>query len=134
MNVAERYDGLQTVLEQGGKYGCLFLCLCSVVEEYIGKPIDLVEAIRISQDRGWLGHDFYCANQLAFLQYYTGTRWIRIETEAEPKLKVTQFCVERWVWNGSTHFKRSEYDVYSNSRTVKYGKVERYYVYEDIGR
>lgn len=123
-----RYEGLQTVLEQGGRYGCLFLCLCSLVEEYTGKPLDIIQAIYDAQAQGWLGRDFYCKNQLAFLHKWTGKCWRREDCKEEP-LNAKGWVVEKWVRGGLTHFKRPEFDVYTNSRTVREGKIEEWRIY-----
>lgn len=134
MTVKERYEGLQTVLEQGGKYGCLFLCLCSIVEDVTLKPLDLVEAIHTSQERGWLGRDFTCNNQLAFLEHYTGLRWKRTEVKTLDRgVKENEWTVEKWRRGTKTHFKRRGFDVYKNSVTVRDGCLFEYYVYTSLG-
>jgi|GEM_PF-7078690 len=41
MERRQRYAGAQTAFEEIGEYGCLFLCMCSIVEDYNQRHLDL---------------------------------------------------------------------------------------------
>ena len=128
-----RYEGLQTILEQNGRAGCLFLTVLSIAEDYICKPIDLVAAIRDAQEHGWLGKDFTCHNQLAMLKQWTGRKWVRTVvpyTEfSSLNIGKNDYTALRYVKGDITHFRRRGYDVYENSRTVKEGICDAVYIY-----
>ncbi|MBR6552816.1 MAG: hypothetical protein IKT89_08265, partial [Clostridia bacterium] len=85
MTLKERYFGLQTILKACGNEGCHFLTLCSIIEEVNKKPLDLIEAIRIAQSKGWFDSEFYGKAADLFLNHFTGKKWHRKKVELLPK-------------------------------------------------
>lgn len=128
-----RYEGIQNILHECGESGCLFLSLLSIVEETTGVPADLISAIRIAQEKGWLADDFTVNDSVSILVMLTGYRWTR---EIVPfakfdpaKVADNDYTIAKWVRGKITHFRRRGWDVYKNSQTVKYGTCESIYVY-----
>lgn len=132
-DVRDRYEHIQTILEQNAKAGCLFLSLLSIAEEMTGHSIDMIDAIRDAQEQGWLGKDFTCNNQLAMLKRWTKKTWTRMVVPLElfdaRAVKENEYTVARYVRGETTHFRRRGYDVYANSLAVKTGYCESIYVY-----
>lgn len=131
MNVKERYSGIQTVLKNCGEEGCHFLTLCSIIEEVIHKPLDLIEVIWFCKRQNIIEDDFYVNDGLKLLNYYTNKKWSRVETTITPTLKENEF-LEVIYYNKKTelfHYRRKEFDTLSFSKTVKEGKVLKYYIW-----
>lgn len=136
MTVKNRYQGLQTILQSCGDEGCHFLALCSIIEEVNQRPLDLIEAIRVSQSKGWVKSDFFCKNGDLFLNYFTNKNWKRREVEKLPdEIKENEYT-EAIYFNPRTeycHYRRRGFDTIDNSLTVREGYVMKYYIwyYED---
>ena len=134
MNITQiksRYKGIQSKLNQIGDYGCLFLCLCTIIEEVTGKPADVFSIIQESMSEGWLADDYTCKDSLAILNRFTGKKFKRVESITLPEIKDNQFSIEKW-YNPRTrytHFKRRFVDTLISSVTVKEGYLKEYYIY-----
>ena len=135
MNLSQlksRYAGIQTKLDRIGESGCLFLVLCTIIEEVTGYPVDLIGVVQESMARGWLLKDFSVKDSLSLLSAFTGKVWKRTEVEKLPDvIKDNEFTVEKWFNPRTrfTHFKRRFTDTLESSVTVKEGKVQGYYIY-----
>lgn len=135
MNISQlksRYAGIQTKLKNIDTDGCLFLCLCTIIEEITGKPADIIGIIQESKAKGWLGDDFNVKDSLELLKAYTGKSWNRKECKTLPAvIKDNEFSIEVWKKKNSTakHFKRRFVDTLINSQTVKLGSISEYYIY-----
>lgn len=127
-----RYDGIQSRLKYIHEYGCLFLCLCEIIEEVTNAPCDIIRVVQESKARGWLEEDYTVSNSLAILNTFTKKEWKRKEVEKLPaKIKDNEFTIEKW-YNPRTkytHFKRRFVDTLVSSVTVKEGKIKEYYIY-----
>ena len=127
-----RYSGIQTKLLKIGSDGCLFLCLCSIIEEVTGFPCDIIGILQESLAKGWLKKDFTVSDSLALLQEYTGKKFRRVEVSTLPtEIKDNEFSIEHW-FNPNTgyeHFKRRFVDTLTTSVTVKEGVIAEYYIY-----
>ena len=133
MTVKQRYDGIQTILKTCGNEGCHFLTLCSIIEEYTDCPLDLIDAIRVAQSKGWFDSTFEGKDAIAFLNYYTGKKWTRSELLKRLPIKIldNQFT-EVIHYNKNTgfkHYKRRGFDTLTSSVTVRDGVILGYYVY-----
>ena len=133
MTIQERYEGIQNILKRCGEEGCLFLSLCSIAEEVTGKPVDLIDAIRICQKNWSLGFDFTCNDSVRILATLTGKEWKRFET-TNPQFTAAdnQYTVAKYVNGKIMHFRRWGWDVYDASVTVRDGQLKSLYVYEVI--
>ena len=127
-----RYSGIQTLLDRIGESGCLFLALCSIIEEVTGLPADIVGIIQTSMANGWLRKDYEVKDSLSLLKAFTGKDWKRIEVPKLPDvIKDNEFTIEKW-YNPRTrftHFKRRFADTLVSSTTVKEGSIKEYYIY-----
>ena len=135
MNLSQlksRYIGIQSKLKSIGTDGCLFLCLCSIIEEVTGKPADIIGIVQESVARGWLADDYTVNNSLALLDAFTEKTWKRRAAAKLPDvIKDNEFTIEKWhnPRTGFTHFKRRFVDTLVSSVTVREGKIREYYIY-----
>lgn len=131
MTVVERYSGLQSTLKVVGSEGCHFLVLCSIAEESSNKVLDLVEAIRVSQSKGWVAHDFLVRDAISLLNWMTGRKWTRKEVAKLETVRDNDYT-EVVYYNPRTklrHFRRRGFDTLDSSKTVSEGHIEKYYIY-----
>lgn len=131
MGAKERYSGLQTLLEDCGKYGCLFLCLLSIAEEMTGKRYDIITTIHLCMTKGWLSKDFFVNDNLSILEELTGVKWSRRTVSSLPTIGERDYTVVKYYNEKTkyTHFKRRGYDTLVYSKTVAEGRIEGYYIY-----
>lgn len=118
-------EGIQKALENIGKYGCGFLCVCKVMGVNENEILDkYYEAI----EKGIMDEECYVkdwsklANMLCPLWYV-----FRCE-KSNIKDKKAVFYLEYW-YNPRTklhHFKLSDWDPLGKSVTVKEGMIESY--------
>lgn len=128
--IEKRYKGCQTFLKEG----CLFLSLCSIVEQVTDEPVDILEALAYAKQQHLIDSDNSMSesHQCEFLWQLTGKRWHRVVSKAlaNPVPK-EMYTVEKWEnpRTGLTHFRRRFVDTLSNSITVKEGTLVAYYCY-----
>lgn len=105
--------------------------MLSIIEEYTGKSVDLISAIRVCQSKGWLHADFYVTDALAILNHFTNKKWTRSELlkSIPDRVQDNQYTEIKWVRDKYTHFTRRTIDTLINSQTVKLGKIAGYYIY-----
>ena len=130
--LASRYKGVQTKLKYISSDGCLFLCLCSIIEEITGQPADIINIVQESMAKKWLDNEFTVLDSLALLREFTGKTFRRLEVKKLPDvIKDNEFSIEVWQMPGSKgkHFKRRFVDTLIDSQTVKYGNIIEYYIY-----
>lgn len=139
----EKYIGIQTELKKKksfvacmGDYACLFLCLCSIADEYFEakgdkKEIDLVEFALKCREKGFISDDWICRTEL-ILNFATGVKWKKKAVKTLPKIiSDNMFTVEKWYnkRTGYTHFRRRWGDTLKSSITVKEGILQEYYIF-----
>lgn len=140
----KKYIGLQSKLlsakdeiSQIGDYGCLYLCLCSIAEEFNesqhnGYRVDIIADYIVCRSKGWIGSDFFVKDSVSILNYLTGEKWSRKIVESLPtEMLANTYTVEKW-YNPNTkytHFRRRWGDTLKNSNTVKNGILVGYYCY-----
>lgn len=112
--------------------GCLFLCLCMIIEEVTGKEADIIGIIQESLAKEYLANDFTVKDSLSLLKNFTGKTWKRVEVKKLPDvINDNEFTIEKW-FNPKTkgnHFKRRFVDTLIDSQTVKIGYITEYYIY-----
>ena len=128
----QRYDGIQTKMKQISDYGCLFLSLCSIIEEVTGNPADIIGFIQKCFSEKWIKEDYTVNDSIAILNHFTVKKWKRFEVKTLPiVINDNEFTVEKW-YNPATkgnHFKRRFVDTVTNSNTCRIGWIECYYIY-----
>ena len=105
----EKYIGLQTKMlksaddiKQFGDYSCLFLCLCSIAEEYNESHhsryrVDILADYLACRSKGYIGDEFFVKDSTAVLEYLTGQKWKREIMEKLPDtVPDNMYTVERW--------------------------------------
>lgn len=140
----EKYIGLQTKLKksaddikQFGDYSCLFLCLCSIAEEYNESHhsryrVDILADYLACRSKGYIGDEFFVKDSTAVLEYLTGQKWKREIVETLPEtVPDNMYTVERWYNQKTryTHFRRRWGDTLVDSNTVRNGKLTNYYLF-----
>lgn len=128
--IHEIYTGLQSRL--GNSDACHFLCLCSIIHEYRGRPVDILGLASHALAEGWLREDYYVRDALAILYYATKKRWSVYKTTENPgNARDSQYTELEWYNSrtGYTHFTRRYVDTLQNSVTVAEGKVKSYRIY-----
>lgn len=131
MTVKERYTGIQDLLKVVGSDGCLLLSLCSIIEEVNNAPVDLIDVIKTSLEKGWLTREMYVLDSPSLLEYWTNKKWSRKEVASLGIIRDNDYTVAIWynARTGYTHFRRRGWDTIINSLTVKQGKLRGYYIY-----
>ena len=145
----EKYIGLQSKIFREkkflgcmGDYSCLFLCLCSIAEEfldsqhYVDMKVDVLSSALWAKDAGLLGDDWTCRDSVKILEGLTGFRWKREEVKKLPAVLAREsFSVEKWYnkKTGFTHFRRRWGDTLDDSKTVKNGVLVCFYVFSFLG-
>lgn len=130
--IKDRYSGVQDLMKNIDSGGCLFLCLCTIIEEVTGKPADIAGIVHKSRLAGWLSSDYTVEDSLAILNFFTGKTFKRVEVSKLPDvIKDNEFTIEKWYnkTTGYDHFRRRFVDTLLNSQTVKKGKLVGYYIY-----
>lgn len=131
--VKNRYSGIQTILKSCGDEGCHFLTLLSIAETESKKNIDLINAIRICQSKGWIRSDFFVKNDgTPILKFFTGKEWVREEVAKLPvAIRDEQYTEAIWFNPGTKfhHYRRRCFDTLENSNTVANGYIEKFYIY-----
>ncbi len=140
----EKYIGLQTKMlksaddiKQFGDYSCLFLCLCSIAEEYNESHhsryrVDILADYLACRSKGYIGDEFFVKDSTAVLEYLTGQKWKREIVESLPEpVPDNMYTVERWYNQKTryTHFRRRWGDTLVDSNTVRNGKLTNYYLF-----
>ena len=142
--IKEKYAGLQSAAKKDaallacmGDYACLFLCMCSIADEYNrahhnGRTVDVVALALRCHAAGYIDGEWTVKNQCAVLELATGVRWKKAIAPALPDpVPEEMYTVEKWYnkRTGYTHFRRRGYDTVENSVTVRDGARECYYTY-----
>ena len=130
--IKSRYNGIQTKLKEIYNGGCLFLSLCTIIEEVNNTEADLIGIIQESWSKGWLKSDYTVTDSIALLNNFTMKKFKRDVVKELPKvINDNEFTIEKWYNDKTkyTHFKRRFTDTLINSNTVKNGKILEYYVY-----
>lgn len=140
----EKYIGLQSSLKKRsallscmGDYACLFLCMCSIADEFFSEigsfdQVDIIEFAMKCRAKSLIDDEWTCLDQEKILKEATGVEWVKKEVKSLPKPVPTEmYTVEKWfnARTGFTHFKRRWGDTLENSVTVKEGKIIGYYTY-----
>lgn len=152
MNVKAKYIGLQTwclrnaeILRVAGDYACYFFSLCSIADEYNESchnnfRVDILCTIRMALDNKWIDEEFTVLDDVAILNYLTGTQWTKVKSKTLPDtIPDNMYTIAKWYRktnvkkaDGSvktveyTHFRRRWGDTLENSNTVKYGRIVEY--------
>lgn len=132
-----RYKGIQTKLQNIGDDGCLFLSLCSVAEDAMGRPVDLIDAVNACFMRHLLRSDYYVHNSVAVLEAICGPtyEWTTY-TDISPSMLTAkradnEYTIVRY-YNPRTklaHFRRRDVDTLESSVTVEEGAISEVRVY-----
>ena len=129
-NSSLRYKNSQTLMKQFGETGCTFLCILSIAEETIEKPIDFFDAY--NKCYKYLGKDLTVKDNLKILNILTGKNWVRKETDSiDRTLSDNEFSIAIYYnpRTGRHHYRRRSFDTLQDSITVKEGTIEKYYIY-----
>ena len=143
-DIRAKYTGLQTRLRERagmlasmGDEACLFLCLCSIAEEWFGdfnksgRSLDIAEFAMRCRDKGYIDDTWTCHTE-DILLLATGVSWRKDEVKEIPAVVPDEmYTVEKWFnpRTGYTHFRRRWGDTVKDSVTVREGKFQCYYTF-----
>lgn len=143
-DIRVKYTGLQTrfmeravMLSCMGAESCLFLCLCSIAEEWFGdfnkeeRALDIAEFAVRCRDNGFIDDTWTCHTE-DILRLATGVAWRKEEVKALPTIVPDEmYTVEKWYnpRTGYTHFRRRWGDTVKDSVTVREGQFVGYYTF-----
>lgn len=143
MTIKEKYIGLQSklfrysdMLNAMGDSSCLFLCLCSITEEYFeskapSKKLDIIEFAVECRKLGFIDDEWTCQTE-KILNLATGVKWTKSELKTLPAVIPDEmYTAEKWFnkRTGYTHFRRRWGDTLDDSVTVREGKMVSYYAF-----
>lgn len=129
-----RYEGIQNKLYHMSE-GCFFLSLCSIAEEYRLEhgmtKVDLIDAVNMAFSEKLVTGDYTVLDDCEILSRLTGEKVTRRKSDTCGELKENEYSIAKWLNAEKTanHFRRRYFDVYTNSRTVRYGTLVCYYIY-----
>ena len=131
--VKQRYEGIQTILKACGDEGCHFLTLCTIAEEAIHRPLDLIDTIHLLQSKKLMTSDFFVNDDgTKVLSLLTdGKKWTRKDVEKLPPIGDNDYT-EAIYFNPRTqlrHYRRRYMDTLKYSVTVEEGYIESYRIY-----
>ena len=146
-DIRQKYIGLQTRLKERsrmlscmGDYSCLFLCLCSIAEEWFeelfgdfkkGLTLDMAEFALECREKGYIDDEWTCRTE-DILRLATGVAWRKAEVKELPAVVPDEmYTVEKWYnpRTGYTHFRRRWGDTVKDSVTVREGQLVGYYTF-----
>ena len=146
--IKEKYIGLQTRLKERSKMlacmgdeACLFLCLCSIAEEWFWdfmhfeRMIDIIRFAEQCRKEGCIDDEWTCQTE-KILRQATGLPWKKNEVKELPAVVPDEmYTVEKWFnpRTGKTHFRRRWGDTLENSVTVREGQLVGYYTFTCLG-
>lgn len=118
--------GIQKELENLGKYGCGFLCLCHVMKI---PESELLFYFHKAMDVGLIDSECYVKDWGKLATFLCPTGWEKFRCEkATLKDRKATFYIEYW-YNPRTklhHFKLPDFDPLGDSVTVREGMIESY--------
>ena len=118
-------NGIQKELENLGKYGCGFLCLCHIM----GVPdSELFFYYHKCIEEGLIDEECYVKDWGRLATYLCPTWHSFTCKKSNTKDPKAVFCIEYW-YNARTklhHFKLEDWDPLGQSVTVKEGTIESY--------
>lgn len=142
--IIRKYKGLQSLLKKReqmlmfmGDEACLFLCLCSIAEEWYDdfldheRAVDVVSFAMHCREMGYLDDAWTCYTE-DILKLATGRRWKKNEVKKLPAVVPDEmYTVEKWYnpRTGYTHFRRRWGDTLDDSVTVREGQLVGYYTF-----
>lgn len=128
--------GIQTFLEEAGEASCYALCIIKLAEMITGKYFPVVETLNDCIAKKFIYYNvnnkndndnFFVSAPDKMLSYLTGVKWSVSKEIAEYRMKVDEWCVQRWERTKAGavigHFRLPEWDSLIDSQTVKYGKM-----------
>jgi hypothetical protein len=131
-NLEFRWKNIQSNVIHALKEGCLFFCICIIIEQATNKTVDFIDVFQRSLKMGWLKPDGEVTDSLAILRHYTNHKWRRVKVAKEEdfRIDIDYYIVQKWQHtNGKTHFRPVQFDIYENSLTVNLGRLVEHYVY-----
>ena len=131
--LATRYNGIQDDLKNIHEYGCHFLTLCSIAEEYNNSPVDLIFAIQTARHNHVIDDEFTVLDNCKLLSLLTGVTWRqRTVKELPPVIGDNEYTevVYHNKRTGYKHYRRRSVDTLRNSVTVKEGYILEYRIYD----
>lgn len=128
-----RYEGLQSRLEGIDSDGCFFLALCSIAEEMLGTPIDLIDAVNLCYSNKLIIDKYTVQDAPMILNLLTGKQWTVDKVISLDNIIIGDHDYTIAVYenplNGIRHFRRRYVDTLTSSKTVAMNNIVEYRIY-----
>lgn len=120
------------------------LCILDIAEEITKKEINIIDAIQIVINKGWVifnkqdmtdADNFYVRFPDKILQFFTGKKWEVSKEPATYELKEKEYAVEFWSVDGKNgHFARiyKGFNSLQKSNSVNNGKIISYRIFREV--
>lgn len=131
--IIDRYAGLQRRLTGIDSDGCFFLALCSIAEEMLGRPIDLIDAVNLCYRNKLIMDEYTVQSAATILGVLTGKQWTGEVVTSLDNVDIGEHDYTVAVYHndrtGLDHFRRRYVDTLENSTTVREGYIREYRIY-----
>lgn len=136
-----RYEGIQNKLWEI-REGCFFLSLLSIAEEYRLEhgmmKVDLIDAVNMAFEKKFVTMDYFVRFDTEILSQLTGQPVTKRKSKTCGALKANEYSIAKYEKKSINkdgeeqtvnHFDRRYFKVYTNSKTIRDGKLVEYYIY-----
>lgn len=130
--IAVRYSGMQDDFLLLGNYGCHFLVLCSIAEEFNNEQVDVLTALQLARNTHLIDDTCFVLDNCKLLEKLTHKKWTMRTVRALPVVIADNEYTELVFHNkrtGCKHYRRRAVDTLRNSLTVKEGYILEYRIY-----
>ena len=114
--IKARYENLQQIALNCSKYGCFFCSLLSIIEEYTGKELDIIDSYHKCINSKVMNDDFLVLDKVKLLELFTiDYVHFRQSKNINEKIADNEYTIIKYSRNGKTHYKRKYIQTYKNS-------------------
>ena len=128
--IKARYENLQQIALNCSKYGCFFCSLLSIIEEYTGKKLDIIDSYYKCINAKVMNDNFLVLNKVKLLELFTiDYIHFRQSKNINEKIADNEYTIIKYSKNGKTHFKRKYIQTYKNSSLTDLKYFECLYIF-----
>ena len=128
--IKARYENLQQIALNCSKYGCFFCSLLSIIEEYTGKKLDIIDSYYKCINAKVMNDNFLVLDKVKLLELFTiDYVHFRLSKNINEKIADNEYTIIKYSKNGKTHFKRKYIQTYKNSSLTNSKYFECLYIF-----
>ena len=114
--IKARYENLQQIALNCSKYGCFFCSLLSIIEEFTGKKLDIIDSYYKCINAKVMNDNFLVLDKVKLLELFTiDYVHFRQSKNINEKIADNEYTIIKYSKNGKTHYKRKYIQTYKNS-------------------